>query len=124
ITVKGAPAQKVTLKFTRHGPVIHEDAARRFAVALRSVWAEPGAAAYLSSLAAMRATSFGEFRQAVSGWGAPSINMVYADIEGNIAWRACGHMPKRPNWNGPLPVPGDGTHEWQGFVGRDELPER
>jgi penicillin amidase len=124
IAVKGAPAQKLMLKFTRHGPVIHEDPARRLAVAIRSVWAEPGAAAYLSSLAAMRAENFPEFRKAMSGWGAPSINMIYADTKGDIAWLPSGYMPKRPNWNGLLPVPGDGTHEWQGFIARDDLPLR
>ncbi len=124
IAVKGAPAQKVTLKFTRHGPVIHEDAEHRLAVALRSVWAEPGAAAYLSSLSVMRAKDFDGFRQAMRGWGAPSVNMVYADVAGNIAWLPAGHIPKRPNWNGLLPVPGDGSHEWDGFISRDELPVR
>lgn len=124
VEVKGAPAQKLTLKFTRHGPVIHEDVACRSAVAVRTVWSEPGSAAYLSSLAAMRARNFDEFRRAVRGWGAPSVNMVYADVEGNIAWLPCGHMPKRDNWNGLLPVPGDGTHEWDGFISRDELPIR
>jgi penicillin amidase len=122
VAVKGAAPQKLTLKFTRHGPVIYEDAARRLAVAVRTVWAEPGSAAYLSSVAAMRASNFTEFRRAVRGWGAPSVNMIYADVEGNIAWLPCGHMPKRDNWNGLLPVPGDGTHEWDGFISRDELP--
>src|SRR5699024_2774535 len=40
--VKGAPDQSLALKFTRHGPVVHEDPGRRLAVAVRSVWAEPG----------------------------------------------------------------------------------
>ncbi len=31
-------------------------------------------------------------------------------------------MPKRPNWDGLMPVPGDGRYEWQGFRTQDELP--
>ena len=31
-------------------------------------------------------------------------------------------MPIRPNWDGTLPVPGDGRYEWQGFYDVDELP--
>ncbi|SEE64388.1 penicillin amidase [Rhizobiales bacterium GAS188] len=124
IAVKGAPDQKLTLKFSRHGPIIHEDAARRRAIAVKSVWFAPGAGAYLASLAAMRAPNFMQFREAVSHWGAPSINMIYADVEGNVAWMPAGKMPKRPNWNGLLPVPGDGSHEWDGFVPQDELPVR
>src|SRR5205814_9471231 len=30
--------------------------------------------------------------------------------------------PIRPNWDGLLPVPGDGRYEWAGFRDRDELP--
>jgi penicillin amidase len=124
IPVKGAPDQRARLKFTRQGPVIHEDAGRRLAVALRSVWSEPGSAAYLASLSAMRTRNFGNFREALRHWGAPSINMVYGDVEGNIAWLPAGKMPKRPNWNGLLPVPGDGSHDWEGFISPDDLPVR
>jgi penicillin amidase len=124
IEVKGAPDQKLVLKFTRHGPVIHEDAESRLAVAVRSVWQEPGAGAYLASLAAMRATNFGEFREACAHWGAPSVNMVYGDVEGNIGWLPAGKMPRRPNWNGLLPMAGDGRHEWNGFIPAGELPVR
>jgi len=31
-------------------------------------------------------------------------------------------MPRRPNWDGLMPVPGDGRYEWQGFWRQDELP--
>ena len=30
--------------------------------------------------------------------------------------------PIRPNWDGTLPVPGDGRYEWDGFHDVDELP--
>jgi penicillin amidase len=124
VEVKGAPDQKLVLKFTRHGPVIYEDAESRLAIAVRSVWQEPGAGAYLASLAAMRAKNFGEFREACAHWGAPSVNMVYGDVEGNIAWLPAGKMPRRPNWNGLLPMAGDGRHEWNGFIPVGELPVR
>ena len=53
--VKGAADQIHVLKFTRHGPVVHVDAARNRAFALRSVWFEAGSAAYMASLSTMRA---------------------------------------------------------------------
>lgn len=37
VKVKGAPDQKLTLKFTRHGPVIFEDAKANRAYAVRTV---------------------------------------------------------------------------------------
>lgn len=122
--VKGHPDQRLTLRFTRHGPVIHEDAARGLAYALRSVWWHPGAAAYLTSLSSMRATNLDTFREAIRGWGAPSTNHVYADTGGTIAWIPAGFTPVRPNWNGLLPVAGDGRYEWHGFLDPALMPEK
>ncbi|WP_164125962.1 penicillin acylase family protein, partial [Stenotrophomonas maltophilia] len=42
VAVKGCPDQVLRLKFTRHGPVVHEDRGQRRAYAIRSVWFEPG----------------------------------------------------------------------------------
>jgi penicillin amidase len=36
-------------------------------------------------------------------------------VEGNIGSVPGGLAPKRPNWDGALPVPGDGRYEWTGF---------
>jgi penicillin amidase len=33
-----------------------------------------------------------------------------------------GRAPVRPNWDGLLPVPGDGRYEWKGFLTLDQLP--
>ena len=48
--------------------------------------------------------------------------MVWADVDGHIGWQAVGTAPIRPNWDGLLPVPGDGRYEWNGFVPPLELP--
>ncbi len=122
IAVRGAEPQTVTLKFTRHGPVIHEDAETHRAYAVRSVWFEPGASAYLSSLGYMQATNLADYEAALAGWATPSVNHVYADTAGNIAWYAAGRTPIRPYWDGLLPVPGDGRYEWAGFHDFTALP--
>jgi penicillin amidase len=122
--VKGHPDQELTLRFTRHGPVVARDLAARRAVAIRSVWSLPGSAPYLGSLSAMRARSLPEFREALRRWGTPSVNQVYADTAGTIAWTPAGYAPQRPNWDGLLPVPGDGSHEWSGLLDPAEHPWR
>ncbi|MFT5172365.1 MAG: penicillin amidase [Gammaproteobacteria bacterium] len=122
IPVRGADDREVTLRFTRHGPLLHIDAARQRAYALRTVWTEPGTAAYLASLRYQRARCWDDFVAAQSSWGAPSVNHVYADIEGNIGWITAGKIPARPNWDGVLPVPGDGRFEWQGFMPDEHHP--
>jgi penicillin amidase len=122
IAVRGAPDQVAELRFSRHGPVIAADPARNRAVAVRSVWFEPGTAAYVAGIACMAATTPAAYGAALAGWGAPSANHVYADTDGNIAWFVAGKVPRRPNFDGLLPVPGDGRYEWAGFTDPADLP--
>lgn len=122
VAVKGGKPVEVELLFTRHGPVIYTDAGRRRAYAVRSCWFEPGMAPYFGSLAYMRARSFTEFKRARFRGGAPTVNQVYADVKGNIGWSPGGLLPVRPNWDGLLPVPGDGRFEWAGFLDGEKFP--
>ena len=109
------------LEFTSHGPVIAKNGTHAFAVG--AAWLLPGMAPYFGSIEYMRAKDFRTFIGALNRWGAPSENQVYADIEGNIGYKPAGRFPNRPNWDGLLPVPGDGTYEWDGFFDMDVLPE-
>jgi penicillin amidase len=122
IKVKGQDAIPVDLKFTRHGPVIYVEEGKNRAFAVRTDWLEPGTSPYIASLGYMRAKNFEEFTKALEGWGAPPINHVYADVKGNIGWAAVGFAPIRPNWDGLLPVPGDGRYEWAGRWRGDQEP--
>ena len=122
IEVKGAAPVEVELTFSRHGPVIFVEPGKNRAFAVRSGWLEPGMSPYFGSIEYMRATSFAQFKQALLHWGAPTENQVYADTKGNIGWAPGGLAPIRPNWDGLLPVPGDGRYEWAGFWSGDQLP--
>ena len=122
VAVRGGAAEQVELRFTRHGPVVYEDPGRRTAFAVRAAWLEPGMAPYLGSMDYMRARGWDEFLAAMNRWGAPPENQLYADPSGTIGWKPAGLAPIRPNWDGTLPVPGDGRYEWAGFRDADELP--
>jgi len=120
VEVRGCAPMVVKLRFTRHGPVIADNPGR--AVAIRTVWTAPGTAPYFRSIASMRADSLAEFRESMAGWGVPAVNQVYANTAGETAWIAAGFSPIRNTWDGLLPVPGDGSHEWQGFMPGMQLP--
>jgi penicillin amidase len=120
IEVKGETPRVVELHFTRHGPVVWQDA--RHAFAIRTVWNEPGLSGYFGSSRLWRAKSWDDFQLARDRWGAPSLNLVYADTKGDIGWAAAGRTPVRPNWDGLFPVPGDGRYEWKGFLEDGGLP--
>ena len=122
IEVKGEAAREVELRFTRHGPVLRQDPAGRRAFAMRSVWFEPGVAGYFGSMRLTHAKSWDDFMTARDNWGAPPLNLVYADVSGDIGWAAAGKAPVRENWDGLMPVPGDGRYEWRGFLESGLLP--
>ncbi len=123
IEVKGESAPRELVNaFTRHGPVLVTEPGRQRAWALRAAWLEPGMAPYFGSMDYMRARDWDQFRAAMNRWGAPGENQVYADTRGNVGWIPGGLTPIRPNWDGLMPVPGDGRYEWAGFRNGDELP--
>jgi penicillin amidase len=125
IPVRGSKPVTVSLKFTRHGPVLSEDRVNRKAYALRAAYLEhEGTAAYLASLRIDQAANWNEFVSGMERHYTPSENMVYADVDGNIGWFGGSIAPirPRPNWNGLLPVPGNGEYEWDGFLDTRFLP--
>lgn len=120
--VKGSQDVIHQLTYSRHGPVVSIDSENRKAVAVRAVWLQPGMAPYLGSLEFQNAGSSTEFKKALRRWGAPAVNMIYADTKGETGWQASALVPRRPGWDGSQPVPGDGRFEWEGFVLVDDLP--
>jgi penicillin amidase len=121
--VRGAAPARATLRFTRHGPVLFEDEARHRAFALRAAYLEhPGTAPYLASLRLDQSRSWGEFVSAAARHFMPSLNLAYADVDGNVGWFGASLAPVRDGWSGLLPVPGDGAYEWRGTVEPSKRP--
>ena len=64
-----------------------------------------------------------EFRAAARMWTVPAQNLVYADVDGNIGYQTPGTIPIRTKGDGTLPVPGwTGEYEWDGYIPFDQLP--
>ncbi len=122
IQVKGAADVFVEHKYTRHGPVTYIDSKRNKAYAVRAAWMEIGGAPYMACLRMNAAQTWTEFREACSYSHLPGENMIWVDKEGNIGWQTVGIAPIRKNWDGLVPVPGDGRYEWDGFLPIKSLP--
>jgi len=120
IPVKGQESDRVTLKFSRHGPVFYEDLENHRAYAVQSVVQYPGTAAYKGSFQLAQAESCADFFERANHWLVPTHSLICGDVDGNIALQVTGLTPDRDGWNGRLPVPGTGEYEWVGF--RDDLP--
>jgi len=122
IKVKGQDDVSVDFKYTQHGPVTYVDEENLKAYAIRCAWLEPGGSPYLASLRMDQAKTWEEFREACNYSNIPGENMIWADKEGNIGWQAVGIAPIRNNFSGLVPVPGDGSYEWDGYLPIIEKP--
>ncbi len=137
LQVAGADPVDLIVRYTRHGPVIWDNPTdhkiaqdnwgvelpAEFAIAMRWTALEP-ANIFKAVFSYDKAQNWVEFRQAASFFSVPSQNMVYADIEGNIAYQTPGNIPIRlPDHSGDYPVPGwTDDYEWQGYIPFDQLP--
>jgi len=116
IPIKDKEPVEVTLKYTHHGPITYIDEKKNIAFAVRCAWLEIGGSPYLASLRMNQAKSWEEFRDACNYSNIPGENMIWADINGNIGWQAVGIAPIRNNFSGLVPVLGDGSYEWEGYL--------
>ena len=140
IEVAGGDDVTVTVRSTRHGPVVsdHDDQLRDvgedapadeglprgdgYAVALRWTALDAGRTADALFLLNM-ADDWDSFRDAAALFEVPSQNLVYADVEGNIGYQAPGKIPIRRSGDGRWPAPGwTEAHEWVGYIPFDALP--
>ncbi|MDJ0948690.1 MAG: penicillin acylase family protein [Alphaproteobacteria bacterium] len=131
IRVRGDADVAMTVRETRHGPVLNDVIGDAPAVAGEG-HVLVLAAAFLNgenhtAEAGYRlnhAGNWSEFKAALSHWQAPQQNMVYADVDGNIGFYAPARIPIRGKGDGFMPVPGwTGEHDWMGFIPFDRLPQ-
>ncbi|MFO1220193.1 MAG: penicillin acylase family protein [Burkholderiaceae bacterium] len=137
IKVKGGPDVSVTLRESRHGPIISDAGVADdllgakgkpgYAIAMRWTALDADADAVGVGLALNRANSVAGFIDAAKRWVAPMQNMVVADRDGAIGWIAPGRVPVRKAANdleGQVPAPGwDARYDWNGFLSGDQLPQ-
>ncbi len=121
IAVKGRAPHTLEVVVTRHGPIVHREKNRAYA--LRWVVTEPGGLS-LSNPQIGRAKNWTEFLGVMRGISGPAQNTVYADVEGNIGYIVGARVPLRKKGDGSMPVPGNTDEsEWTGTVPFDELPK-
>ena len=129
IAVRDAAPVAMTIRTTRHGPVLSDvlpegtaESGHVLALSATFLGGEDRTAEALWRVD--RATDWGGFRAALEDFVGPQQNIVYADSAGAIGFIAPGRIPIRKNGDGWLPVPGwTGEYDWTGFVPFAELPQ-
>ena len=121
IRVKGQPEEHLQIALTRHGPIVHREGDKGYA--MRWTATEPGGLANSYTWLG-KARNWKEFREAMKRVWGPAQNAVYADVEGNIGYIMAARVPIRKKGHGEVPVPGDtNDYEWTGYIPFDQLPQ-
>ena len=145
--VVGGEAVEMTVRLTRHGPVISEsygplknentdndpefvpfreraggELPEQYVIALKWTALAPSTP-FKSIWGFNKAQSWEDFREAAKNFHVPAQNLLYADVDGNIGYQMPGDIPMRAHGDGTIPVPGwTDKYEWTGFIPFEELP--
>ena len=139
LRVKGQPDVALTLRHTRHGPVISDAGVTSdlldgsagsppppWVLALRWTGLDADTDPVAVGLGFMQARSVDEFVAVSRGWVAPMQSMVVADRSGRIGMVAPGRVPLRRadhELQGLVPAPGwEARFDWVGWVPVGETP--
>ena len=128
IIVHGSTPVDITIRETRHGPVLSDAlpqgaVGEGFVLALAATFTISEDRSAQALWEVNRAADWPGFRAALQKFVGPMQNMVYADIDGTIGFIAPGLVPIRRKGDGWLPVPGwTGEYDWVGFIPFAALP--
>ena len=147
IQVVGKDPVEITVRLTRHGPVISDafytlkeqgdpkdkefipfsqrsgvELPEKFVISLAWTALKPSSP-FEAIWGFDRASNWEDFRKAAANFHVPPQNLLYADVDGNIGYQMPGDIPIRASGDGRLPVPGwTDEFAWTGFIPFEDLP--
>lgn len=115
-----------------HGPIVAKDEEAGRALSVRWTGHEPSNE-LRAFLGINMAGTVDEAREALRSFEVGAQNFVLADVDGAIGWYPHARLPNRPwasysmadpasslpPW---MPLPGDGSAEWEGYLDEKEVP--
>lgn len=129
IGVRFGQPERMTVRETRHGPVVSDlgdpsglaQGDRVLALAWTAL--AEGDVTLTAGFGLATATTPAELDAALVGFGSPQQNVVYATADGRIGLVAPGRVPIRRSGDGSFPVDGaDGRGDWIGMIPYIALP--
>lgn len=134
ILVKGQSDVIHVVRHTRHGPVLSDAQSvhaevldvSRFVLALRWTALDADNRTLVAGWKAQQAKTVDALIAAYADNHSPTQNIVMADTQGRIAYKAAGRVPVRQSSNdirGIAPAPGwDARYDWDGWIAYQDMP--
>src|SRR5262249_8117518 len=130
IAVKNGPAIDLSVRVTRHGPIVTDainainaestkspKPAQLDPLAFRWTALDDDDTTLQSFLELNEATNWDQFTNALREFVVPSQNFIFASTDGHIGYYAPGRIPLRASGDGSRPADGwTGDAEWIGWV--------
>lgn len=135
IRVKGQADVTLTVRETRHGPVLSDAQAshgalldtRRFVLALRWAALDDDNRTVVAGMRTNHANSVADLLAANADYHSPMQNLVAADTSGAVLYKAIGKVPLRradSDIRGVAPSPGwDARYDWAGWLPYADTPQ-
>jgi penicillin amidase len=119
VPVRGEKPVPLEIESTIHGPLVTSHGAK-----LALAWT--GLAPTFEVVAFQRlntARGLADYQAALRDLTVPALNVIYADVDGNIAIAPHGALPIRKRGLGRWPADGaSGDYDWAGYIPDDQLP--
>ncbi|MHA2335795.1 MAG: penicillin acylase family protein [Candidatus Hodarchaeales archaeon] len=120
ISIKENSDYNLTVKETIYGPIISLEHP------LVMQWADYGSSTAIIAINKLnRASNYEQFKEALRYFDAAGQNIVYGDVEGNIALQITGQYPVRVEGHGRFVVNASADpdmNRWSGFIPYEDMP--
>ncbi|WP_409029058.1 penicillin acylase family protein [Gracilimonas sediminicola] len=126
IKVKDGDDRSFEIRYTKHGPVISDiypvqELTEDKVISMQ--WTGYEMSNEMRTLYQINwAEDFQDFKDALPSFGVPGLNLMYADVEGNIAMYSVAKLPIRSGDPTTLREGWDPAQDWQGFIPHDQMP--
>jgi penicillin amidase len=129
IVVRGQPDRLDTVLYTHHGPIVYDKPEKPFIAGQAPVahamrWtAHDAANEYRAFYQLNRARNYAEYTAALSYYGSPAQNFIFASAEKDIAIWPNGRFPLKWREQGKFVLDGtDPAYDWQGWIPAAQNP--
>ena len=122
IAVAGGDSHVEEVVVTPRGPVVGPAlTGAPHGLSLAATWLDPDPIEGYLALPTARGPE--DLHEAFRAWPGMSLNVVWGDTDGHVAWQLAGGLPVRRTGHGTLPLPGWVEQVgWDGRVDYDDLP--